>query len=520
MASDAPQGEDWVKTQQKTFTKWSNNHLRKRGFPLINDAEVDFENGIMLCNLISALYGHALPKLNATPKMRPHKLDNIELALKMVDEAKIKTNFLKPTHLIDHDLKMILGMLWAIILDYAIKGITDDDLAGKEGLLLWCRKKTQGYRDVDPPTITNFTTNWKNGMAFCALIHRHQPGLIDYDSLDKANAAQNLELAFKTAESLGIPRLLDVEDLLTEKPDERSVMTQVAEYFYRFAAQSVKEQAARRAANFLQFTKEMNQLKYDYEFSVKELLEWVQATIDRFNNTDYGSTLEDALAVNNNLREFILNDKPAKTAQKLDLESKYAEIQTQLRIRNRPQYDVPVEFAPDTLDAAFDALWQAEKQHATAARQKRFAFVTKHEEGVSDAKLAEFSESYKHFDKDSDGALDKKEFKAALAAMSIPVKDDAALDALMAKVAGGASTISLDQWIKYNTELATDSDTAEQITASFRVLADDRDSITADNLRVPPLTSEDVEYLSSGVMPAHANGGFDYAAFIASSFAK
>jgi len=38
----------------------------------------------------------------------------------MMDDAKIKTNFLKPTHLIDHDLKMLLGMIWAIILDYAI----------------------------------------------------------------------------------------------------------------------------------------------------------------------------------------------------------------------------------------------------------------------------------------------------------------------------------------------------------------------------------------------------------------
>ena len=45
--------------------------------------------------LISALYGAEMPKHNANPKMRPHKLDNIEMALKMVDAAAIKTNFLK-----------------------------------------------------------------------------------------------------------------------------------------------------------------------------------------------------------------------------------------------------------------------------------------------------------------------------------------------------------------------------------------------------------------------------------------
>lgn len=103
--------------------------------------------------------------------------------------------------------------------------------------------------DVDPPTITNFTTNWKNGLAFCALIHKHQPHLIDYDSLDKNNAAANLELAFSVAESLGIPRLLDVDDLLVEKPDERSVMTQVSEYFHRFAAQDVSPISAHTAGS-------------------------------------------------------------------------------------------------------------------------------------------------------------------------------------------------------------------------------------------------------------------------------
>lgn len=67
-------------------------------------------------NLIHALYGIPFPKYNPNPKMRPHKLDNITLALKMVEDAHVKTNFLKSTHLIDKDLKMLLGMIWAIIL--------------------------------------------------------------------------------------------------------------------------------------------------------------------------------------------------------------------------------------------------------------------------------------------------------------------------------------------------------------------------------------------------------------------
>lgn len=507
--------EAWVQTQQKTFTKWTNNHLRKHGYPALENAEVDFEDGIRLMQLVSALYGIPIPKHNAKPKMRPHKLDNIALAFKMVDEAKIKTNFLKSTHLIDHDLKMILGMMWAIILDYAIKGISEDDTTAKEGLLLWCRKKTAGYREIDPPTIQNFTTHWKNGLAFCALIHKHQPHLIDYDSLDKNDAAKNLELAFSVAESLGIPRLLDIEDMLVDKPDERSIMTQVSEYFHRFAQQDVKEVAARRAANFLGFTKKMNALKHDYESSAKALLEWVQSIIDRFANENFGSTLEESVAVTERLRSFILNEKPAKTAEKLDLESKYAEIQQTLLVHDRPAYECPKEFAPETIDSAFDALWDSEKKHATAARVQRFKFISKQENKVSEDKIKEMKDSYAHFDKDGDGAMDKVEFKAALSAMGVSLKNDEALQALLTKVSGGVGTISEQQWIAYNTELLTDKDTPDQIIQAFKTLADDRDTITADNMRIPPLTNEDVEYVQS-IMPEQ--GGLDYVKFVNGSF--
>lgn len=161
----------------------------------------------------------------------------------------------------------------------------------------------------------------------------------------------------------------------------------------------MKEVAARRAANFLAFTRNMNQLKHDYESSAKALLEWVQSVIDRFTSENLGATLEESLAVTDRLRAFLLNEKPQRTADKLDLESKFAEIQQTLLVHDRPAYECPQEFAPDTIDAAFDALWQAEKAHATAARQHRFAFIKKEEAGVSEDKLQEMKDSYAHFDK-------------------------------------------------------------------------------------------------------------------------
>lgn len=57
-----------------------------------------------------------------------------------------------------------------------------------------------------------FLFSFKDGLAFCALIHRHRPELIDYHKLSKDNPLQNLNTAFDVAEKyLDIPRMLDPE---------------------------------------------------------------------------------------------------------------------------------------------------------------------------------------------------------------------------------------------------------------------------------------------------------------------
>ncbi|XP_015678887.1 cytospin-A isoform X4 [Protobothrops mucrosquamatus] len=102
----------------------------------------------------------------------------------------------------------------------------------RNALLKWCQKKTEGYENID---ITNFSSSWNDGLAFCAVLHTYLPAHIPYQELNSQDKRRNFTLAFQAAESVGIKSTLDINEMVrTERPDWQNVMLYVTAIYKYF----------------------------------------------------------------------------------------------------------------------------------------------------------------------------------------------------------------------------------------------------------------------------------------------
>nr|WAW84868.1 alpha-actinin [Halisarca dujardinii] len=351
----------WERQQTKTFTAWCNSHLRKGGPNyLIEKIDVDFRDGVRLLKLLEVISSDKLPPREKKTKMRVHKVAIINQALQYIKDKGVKLVGIGPEEICDGNKKLTLGMIWTIILRFAIQDISVEELSAKEGLLLWCQRKTHPYKNVN---VQNFHTSFKDGLAFCALIHRHRPELIPYDTLKKSDDLYNLNLAFDVADKyLDIPRMLDPEDIhSTIKPDERAIMTYVSSYYHAFSSSQQAELAAKRIGQVLNVNKENQALMEEYELMASKLLEWIRATQPWMVEHEPKTTVGNGQQSLEEFRNYAHSVKPPKAEEKGRLETHFHTLQTKLRVSGRPAY-VPSEGKLVTdIAAEWKALEAAEK---------------------------------------------------------------------------------------------------------------------------------------------------------------
>ncbi|EJD76228.1 hypothetical protein LOAG_16762 [Loa loa] len=233
---------------------------------LVEDLFEDLRDGVLLCHLIEVLTGEALPVNKAKESKRVHHISNLTTALAALRRRGLDLVNNNPADIANGNPRIICGLIWQMILHFQIE--TNVQLLKEWGfelelanspstsrigngnspfgklpyqlrvghlkapvdrvILRWVNAQLARPYNIK---LTDMDKSWRDGVAFNALIHRVRPELVDMDIVYRSTPKANLQQAFRLAkEHLHIRPLLDVEDMLCDKSDKRSVITYVSQF--------------------------------------------------------------------------------------------------------------------------------------------------------------------------------------------------------------------------------------------------------------------------------------------------
>ncbi|KAG8228277.1 hypothetical protein J437_LFUL006245 [Ladona fulva] len=330
--------------QKKTFQKWVNSHLVRVNCR-IGDLYTDLRDGKLLIKLLEVLSGERLPR-PTKGKMRIHCLENVDKALQFLRDQRVHLENMGSHDIVDGNPRLSLGLIWTIILRFQIQDITIEETdnqetkSAKDALLLWCQMKTAGYHNVN---VRNFTTSWRDGLAFNAIIHKHRPDLIQFDRLSKSNAMYNLNNAFTVAEDkLGLTKLLDPEDVFVETPDEKSIITYVVTYYHYFSKMKAETVQGKRIGKVVGIAMENDRAVQEYETLTSDLLRWIESTVVALGDRNFANSLTGVQTQLSQFSTYRTVEKPPKFVEKGNLEVLLFTIQSKMRANNQKPY-IPKE---------------------------------------------------------------------------------------------------------------------------------------------------------------------------------
>ncbi|XP_036443820.1 plectin isoform X9 [Colossoma macropomum] len=316
------------RVQKKTFTKWVNKHLikhwRAEAQRHVSDLYEDLRDGHNLISLLEVLSGETLSRERDVVRnlrlprekgrMRFHKLQNVQIALDFLKHRQVKLVNIRNDDIADGNPKLTLGLIWTIILHFQVScSISDiqvngqsDDMSAKEKLLLWSQRMVEGYQGL---RCDNFTTSWRDGKLFNAVIHRHEPRLIDMSKVYRQTNLENLEQAFTVAEKeLGVTRLLDPEDVDVPHPDEKSIITYVSSLYDAMPRVPDVHDGVR--------VNELELRWQEYYELVTILLQWIRHHVIIFEERKFPASYEEIEILWRQFLRFKEAELPAKEADK------------------------------------------------------------------------------------------------------------------------------------------------------------------------------------------------------------
>lgn len=372
--------EEWVDVQKNTFTRWANTYLSRKRMT-IGDLYEDLKDGIRLISLLQIICREKVcRKFNKKPRMRIQKMENLNFAFAFMQKKNVNVTNIGSSDILDGNNKLVLGLMWTLIKAFQVAEIDVEGVSGKDGLLLWVNRSLADYPTIE---VKNFSGSWADGMAFCALIHRYAPTLIDFHSLNPKDAQTNVKLAFDIArEKFRIPQLLEVENVAGQiKPDEKSITTYVSLLFKEFASGVQKKKAVTTISKALNIAQRHRELSIEFNKNASGLLEWLQQQTECFQTLGQPRHIPDIKEALARHLDYKKNDKPPREAQFVAVEGCAGRWIASCKNNGRavPNLDPPLEKL-QALKAQLDELetaFELKLRQNLESFQKTEIFLTK-----------------------------------------------------------------------------------------------------------------------------------------------
>jgi len=288
---------------------------------------------------------------------------------------------------------------------------------------------------------------------------------------------------------------------MTEKPDEKSVMTYVSEYFHKFSSMEKMLEFCNRVKKFCEVVKVVTESKDEYNNKSIKHVDWLS---NRIADLEDPARIVDSIDPLKTLlfkeKEFSI-EKARYFAEKLHLQGTFSLLETNIKANNLPPYHPPSGCEIERIGELWSQMETLEANRGDVIREKL---------------RLHFEAAFNHFDKNKNQRLNAHELKACLASMGDTLTEEEMRELLCeTDSTNGEKYITFEQFLRFMISRVQKIDTPAEIKKAFRLIANEKDFVTGPQLS--NVLNETVHAFTIRIMPTYANG-FDYVEFVDSQF--